>query len=109
MTGFAYSIPFSIFGIYFGKITNNINRGLVLTLCMIASGAIMNATGFFDSFILLVVLRILLGLISSAFNPLSFSILADIFPTEKRATINSILQSGNYIGWGLSSISILAI
>jgi MFS family permease len=76
---------------------------------MLASGATMSATGYFDSFTLMVILRVLLGLISSAFNPLSFSILAEIFPKEKRATINSILQSGNYIGWGLSSISILAI
>ena len=62
-----------------------------MSLCMLASGAIMSATGFFDSFILMVFLRVLLGLISSAFNPLSFSILAEIFPKEKRATINSIL------------------
>jgi MFS family permease len=47
---------------------------------MLASGAIMSATGFFDSFILMVFLRVLLGLVSSAFNPLSFSILAEIFP-----------------------------
>lgn len=91
LAGFAYAIPYSIFGVYFGKITGKVNRGLMLSLCMLASGAVMSATGFFDSFIIMVALRMLLGLISSAFNPLSFSILADIFPIEKRTTINSIL------------------
>ena len=76
---------------------------------MIVSSAIMASIAFIDSFILMAFMRVFLGFVSSAFNPLSFSILADYFPKEKRATVNSILQSGNYIGWGLSSISIIAI
>lgn len=69
----------------------------------------MIATGYYDSFILLAVLRITQGAISSGFNPLSFSLLAEYFPPDKRATANSLLQSGNFIGWGVSSLSIMAI
>ena len=53
--------------------------------------------------------RFAIGLISSAFNPMSFSLLTEYFPESRRATANSIVQSGNYVGWGLSSISIMAI
>jgi MFS family permease len=69
----------------------------------------MGISGFTDSFLAFALMRPLLGILSSIFNPLSFSLLADYFPAERRATANSIIQSGNYIGWGLSSISILSI
>merc|ERR1711998_810274 len=42
-------------------------------------------------------------------NPLSFSLIADYFPPENRATANSVIQAGNYIGVGVSSFSILLI
>jgi MFS family permease len=35
--------------------------------------------------------------------------LADYFPPERRGFANNILQSGNYVGWSLSSLSIIAI
>lgn len=48
-------------------------------------------------------------MLNSASNPLSFSLIADYFPPDKRATANSIIQAGNYIGVGVSSLSILLI
>jgi MFS family permease len=69
----------------------------------------MGVSGFTNSFLAFALCRPLLGILSSIFNPLSFSLLADYFPADRRATANSIIQSGNYIGWGLSSISILSI
>jgi MFS family permease len=48
-------------------------------------------------------------MLNSSSNPLSFSIIADYFPPDKRATANSIIQAGNYIGVGVSSLSILLI
>lgn len=109
MTGFAYTIPFALCGIYFGKLTNKVNRKFTLAACMLLSAANMGIVGFFDSFALLAAGRVLGGLVSSAFNPMSFSLLAEYFPPERRTTANSILQSGNFIGWGLSSLSVLAI
>lgn len=76
---------------------------------MALCGLTMGISGFANSFVAFALMRPLLGILSSIFNPLSFSILADYFPADRRATANSIIQSGNYIGWGLSSISIMAI
>mmetsp|Transcript_8896 Transcript_8896/g.15092 ORF Transcript_8896/g.15092 Transcript_8896/m.15092 type:complete len:165 (+) Transcript_8896:936-1430(+) len=109
LTGFAYTLPFAFCGLFFGKIVPKVNRKFMLGICMALTAATMGVAGFVDSFAALAASRFVLGAVSSAFNPLSFSLLTEYFPPEKRATANSILQSGNYIGWGLSSISILLI
>lgn len=109
LTGFAYSIPFAGFGLWWGKMANNVNRKWMLGILMILTGVQFGIISFVDSFLILALMRPLLGLVSSAFNPLSFSLLADYFPPERRTTANSILQSGNYMGWGVSSLSVLAI
>lgn len=54
-------------------------------------------------------MRFLHGAISAAINPLSYSLIADYFPPEKRSRANAILTTGNYLGIALSSISILLI
>ena len=69
----------------------------------------MGVSYFSGSFTVLAFMRIIHGCLNSASNPLSFSLIADYFPPDKRSTANSIIQAGNYIGVGVSSISILLI
>lgn len=109
LTGFAYTIPFAFGGLYFGGMTDKWNRKWTISAFMAAAACAMGGVAFFDSFLVLAVSRFAIGIISSVFNPMSFSLLTDYFPADKRATANSIVQSGNYVGWGLSSISIMAI
>jgi predicted MFS family arabinose efflux permease len=96
-------------GLFYGKLTGKVNRKWILGIFMVLSGVTMGAAGFIDSFLVLAFSRFALGTISAMFNPMSFSLLTDYFPPERRATANSLIQSGNYVGWGLSSISILLI
>ena len=65
--------------------------------------------GFTNSFGMLCAMRVFHGALSSATNPLSYSLVADYFPPEKRGIPNAILSTGNFIGIALSSISILLI
>lgn len=69
----------------------------------------MGVSGFSTSFAVLAAMRVIHGALNSSTNPLSFSLIADYFPADKRATANSIIQAGNYIGVGVSSLSILLI
>lgn len=57
----------------------------------------------------MVIMRFLHGLISSAVNPLAFSLMSDFFPPEKRSTANSVISAGNFLGIALSSMTILLI
>jgi MFS family permease len=54
-------------------------------------------------------MRMFHGALSSATDPLAYSLVADYYPPDKRATPNAILSSGNFIGIALSCMSILFI
>jgi MFS family permease len=69
----------------------------------------MGVTGFSSSLGVLAVMRVFHGMLNAASNPLSFSLITDYFPKEQRATANSLIQAGNYVGVGFSSLTILLI
>ena len=77
---------------------------VVVAICSLTVG-----TASIDSFACLVIFRVLHAIISSAINPLSYSLVADLFPQDKRSTANSIVSSAVYIGVALSSLTILLI
>jgi MFS family permease len=77
---------------------------VVTAICSLTIG-----TAGINSFTCLVIFRVLHGIISSAINPLSYSLVADLFPSDKRSTANSILSSAVYVGVALSSLTILLI
>jgi MFS family permease len=109
LAGLIYTIPYSLFGLVVGKLSDNANRKLWLGIAVIAASVTMGISGFVNSFFVLAIMRVFHGMFNSATNPLSFSLVSDYFPPDKRATANSIIQAGNYIGVGVSSLSILLI
>jgi len=109
LAGLIYTIPYSFFGLVAGKISDSVNRKFFLGLVIILASATMGISGTVNSFFVLSAMRVFHGMLNSSSNPLSFSLIADYFPPDKRATANSIIQAGNYIGVGVSSLSILLI
>ena len=109
LTGLAYTLPFAIFGLFVGKLTETVNRKWALAAVIGLAASSMGFTGFIDSFLVLAAMRVFHGMINSSTNPLSFSLISDYFPPDKRATANSIIHSGQYIGTAMGSISILLI
>ena len=99
----------SICGLSIGMIQGDYSRKLLLAASVLLAGGSMFTTGFADSILVLSLMRIIHGATNSIANPLFFSLVSDYFPKNKRGTANSILQSANYIGIALSSISILII
>lgn len=109
LTGLAYTMPFAIFGLFVGKFTETANRKWALAAVIAMAGATMGLSGAINSFAILAAMRVAHGMVNSATNPLSFSLVGDYFPPDKRATANSIIHSGQYIGTAMGSISILMI
>lgn len=109
LTGLAYTLPFASFGLVVGGLTDTANRKIALSIVIACAAATMGLTGFCDSFLVLAAMRVVHGMVNSASNPFSFSLITDYFPPDKRATANSMIHSGQYIGSALSSISILLI
>ena len=109
LAGLAYTVPYSISGLVMGSLSGKVNRKKVMGIAVMISGLCEFITGSVNSFTGLVGMRALHGAANSATNPLTYSLVADYVPPEKRATANSILSSAIYVGVSLSSLSILMI
>jgi MFS family permease len=106
----AFLIPFSIFGVYTGSLTDSVsNRKNVLGAFSILWSLTTIVSGSTESFAVFATMRVLLGVLESANNPLAYSLIRDLFPPEYRSTANSIFTSSIYIGGAISSLSLLII
>ncbi len=109
LVGAAFTVPISVCGIFMGYTSDRVNRSMMLGLACILWSAMTALSSIAEYFWLLVLCRIFLGVFESAGNPAAYSLLADYFPPEKRATANSIYMLGVYIGGALSSLTIVMI
>ena len=50
-----------------------------------------------------------MGVLQSANNPVSFTLLSDTFPRKMRSRVNSVQNSGVFLGGALSSFSVILI
>lgn len=91
MAGLLYTIPYATFGLWAGRKTDKVNRKLFLGIVIILASLTMGVSGFVNSFAVFALMRVFHGMLNSASNPLSFSLIADYFPQDKRATANSIV------------------
>lgn len=109
LAGPAFTISFSVFGIFGGALSDSVSRKYIISIACILWSACTVGSGAIDSFAMLFVLRFGLGLFEAVFNPSAYSIIADLFPPEDRGTANSIFNMGIYFGGALSSLSGLMI
>lgn len=109
LSGAGFSLSFSICGILWGIAADKYNRKTIITLACLGWSLTSLCTGTFNSLGLLALMRVLLGVTQSACEPSSFSIIQDIFPSNKQSTAISILTSAPYLGSGLSSLSVIMI
>ena len=98
-----------IVGLFMGAITHKVNRKLMLGVTMLVGSFSTFLIGRVHSFPLLCAMRVLHGSMNSATSPLTYSLVADYIPPERRATANSILSSAIYLGIAMSSISMMLI
>ncbi len=104
ISGAAFTIAFSVSGVFAGQLVDRFNRRILLGVTCILWSASNLVTGTVNSFALMVAMRFLLGVLQSFNNPSSLTLLADYFPLERRSTVNSVQNAGIYIGSGLSSL-----
>jgi hypothetical protein len=91
LTGLIYTMPYAFFGMIAGKVSDSVNRKLFLAGVIVAASATMGISAITSSFFMLSLMRVLHGILNSSSNPLSFSLIADYFPPDKRSTANSII------------------
>lgn len=100
--GPAFSLIYAVFGIFMGRLADQFSRKYIILTGLLIWSLMTFASGFTTSLSFLITARLFIGVSQSALSPAVYSILADYFKPEQRATVFSIYASGIFIGVGLS-------
>ena len=91
--GPSFSWIYAIMGLIMGRLADKTSRvRIILTGAMIWSLATL-ASGWASSLGFLIAMRMTLGISQAALSPAVYSLLADLFPKERRATVFSAYAS----------------
>jgi len=100
--GTAFAVFYALFGIPLGRLADSWYRGRLIAIGLALWSTMTALSGFANSFGMLAVARIGVGIGEASASPAAYSMISDYFPKEKRATALSIYSSGLYLGGGLS-------
>lgn len=100
--GPAFSLVYAFLGIFMGRVADKYSRKYIILSGLIIWSLMTYASGFANSFSFLVTARIFVGVSQSALSPAVYSLLADYFSPDKRATVFSLYASSIFVGVGLS-------
>jgi MFS family permease len=100
--GTAFAVFYALFGIPLGRLADSWYRGRLMAMGLALWSSMTALSGFANSFGMLAVARIGVGIGEASASPAAYSMISDYFPKERRATALSIYSSGLYIGGGLS-------
>jgi MFS family permease len=102
LTGFAFSMLLTIFGIVFGYVGDRYNRKITLSICIFVWSVCTVFSGFSRNFWQLLLSRMGLAIGEAAFTPLALSILSNYFSQDYKSIVVSIYNFGIYFGFGFS-------
>lgn len=104
LQGFSFAVFYTCFGIVLGRLADTGNRRNLVVGGMTLWSGLTAACGLARRYWQLLALRMGVGVGEAALSPAAYSLLADYFPAERRATAFSVYSMGIYIGVGLSSV-----
>lgn len=96
--GLAFTIFYSTLGIPIGWLSDRFNRVRIITTSLLLFSAMTAACGFATTYIQLLLARIAVGVGEAGTNPPSHSIIAELFPPERRTTAMSMFAVGPHLG-----------
>jgi predicted MFS family arabinose efflux permease len=102
LTGFG--ISFAVFGLPIGRWVDRGPRRHVLAFCTAVFSAMTAAAGFTTSFAQLLATRIFVGAGEAGGGPAMLSMISDLFPPERRASVVSVYYVGVPLGFILTFI-----
>lgn len=100
--GTAFAVFYALFGIPLARLADSWYRGRLMALGLAVWSSMTALSGFSGSFAQLAAARVGVGIGEASASPAAYSLIADYFPQQRRATALSIYSAGLYIGGGLS-------
>ena len=102
LVGPAFAVIFAVGGIPLGLLADRWNRKKLLLMCLTFWSALTTASGFAGSYMQLVMARMGVGIGEAGGAPSAVSMIADIFPPQRRASAMSFF----YVGGAASMMAI---
>jgi sugar phosphate permease len=94
----AFVFPYALAQIGAGYLGDRLPRRAVLLWSLLGSVVVLAAMAFVGSFIELAVLRVLLGIVQATSFPTMGSVIADVFPPEKRGVATGVFLASYTLG-----------
>ena len=94
ITGGAFALFYSSIGLVLGRMADRLNRRKVLAICIAVWSVMTAATGLSAGFIQMAVARFGVGTGEAGLTPCAYSLIADVYPLEKRLAALGIYSAG---------------
>jgi MFS family permease len=104
LMGFSFAVFYTLCGIPMGRLADVASRRWVVTWGVAFWSIATAACGLAHHYWQLFLGRVGVGVGEAALSPASYSLIADSFPPERRATATSVFATGIFIGSGLAYV-----
>ena len=98
LTGLAFAVFYAGLGIPVARLADRMNRKNIITISLTVWSAMTAACGLAQNFLQLLLFRIGVGIGEAGSSPPSHSIIADLYPPEKRASAMAVYSLGVVLG-----------
>ena len=102
LMGFSFAIFYTILGIPLGRLADTWNRRGLIAAGVVVWSLMTSLCGLAQSYWQLFLFRIGVGVGEATLSPAAYSMIADYFPPERRATAISVYSMGIYLGSGIA-------
>ena len=104
LMGFSFAIFYTILGIPLGRLADNKSRRGLIAAGVVLWSVMTALCGTAKAYGQMFLYRVGVGVGEAALSPAAYSMIADYFPREKRATAISVYGMGIYLGAGLAFV-----
>ncbi len=102
LMGFSFALFYTVCGIPLGWLADKKSRRSIIAIGFVFWSMMTAGCGLARNFGQMLALRMGVGVGEATLSPAAYSLIADYFPKEKRATAISVYSMGIYLGSGLA-------
>ena len=102
LMGFSFAIFYTILGIPLGRLADSRSRRGLIAAGVVVWSVMTALCGLARTYWQLFLFRVGVGVGEATLSPAAYSMIADYFPPERRATAMSVYAMGIYLGSGIA-------
>lgn len=107
LASFGFTAVFALVSLFSGSVSDRYDRNVIAGISCAVWSIATASQAFATNFQQLIPLRAIVGASQAFYNPVAYTLIADIFPRRVLASVNGIFSGGIYLGGALSSLSII--